>query len=68
MKACGNDMKNKKMLKIITLSLTFWASFVVSTQTLAREKGILKTIRKLGKLTLICVSINDSQMKKILLR
>ena len=38
MKAFGNDMMNKKMLKIITLSLTFWASFVVSTQTLAREK------------------------------
>ena len=39
MKVCGNDMKNKRMLKIITLSLTFFASFVVSTQTLAREKG-----------------------------
>lgn len=49
MKACGNDMKNKKMLKIITLSLTFWASFVVSTQTLAREKGDPKNDKETRK-------------------
>ena len=49
MKACGNDMKNKKMLKIITLSLMFWASFVVSTQTLAREKGDPKNDKETRK-------------------
>ena len=49
MKACGNDMKNKKMLKIITLSLTFWASFVVSTQTLASEKGDPKNDKETRK-------------------
>ena len=32
-------MKTKKSLKLITLMVTFLASLVVSTQTLAREKG-----------------------------
>ncbi|MGO2400232.1 MAG: hypothetical protein ACTH62_01655, partial [Pseudolactococcus laudensis] len=50
MKACGIDMKNKKILKIITLSVTFLVSFVVSTQTLAREKGDPKKDKETRKI------------------
>ncbi len=32
-------MKNKKRFKLLTLAMTFLASLVISTQTLAREKG-----------------------------